>query len=123
VKCTRTLLGLLGLTDPVFNLRDRDSWIGWTVEDRESRLRHVLDASVLGAVPPYNQLLGAKLIALVATRDFIRGIFRRRYRSTKSVIRRRRFDGRLAMVTATGALGKSSIYNRLRFGGKEVFQP
>jgi len=117
------LIGLLGLTDPVFNLRARDSWIGWDAGEREERLAHVMDAYVLGAIPPYNQLLGAKLVALIATSDFIRALFRKRYRGSRSIILERVFDGRLAMVTATSALGQSSIYNRLRFNGTEVFQP
>src|SRR5439155_16108546 len=117
------LIGLLGLTDPVFNLRVRDSWIGWDVRDREKRLAHVMDAYVLGAVPPYNQLLGAKLMALVATSYFVRGVFRKRYRNSKSVILKREFDGRLALITATSALGRSSIYNRLKFDDIDVFHP
>jgi Druantia protein DruA len=117
------LLGLLGLTDPVFNLNARDSWVGWGVRGREKRLAHVMDAYVLGAVPPYNQLLGAKLVALMSTSDFIRAIFRKRYRNGRSVILERDFDGRLAMVTVTSALGRSSIYNRLTLDGVNVFQP
>jgi len=115
------LIGLLGLTDPVFNLRARDSWIGWDVRAREKRLRHVMDAYVLGAIPPYNQLLGAKLVALISASDFVTRAFRMRYRGKRSIITRRLFDGRLAMVTATSALGRSSIYNRLRFNGDPVF--
>ena len=122
-KSNDKLIGLLGLADPVFNLRVRDSWIGWDVRDREKRLAHVMDAYVLGAVPPYNQLLGAKLVALVATSDFVQGVFRKRYRNTRSVILKRDFDGRLALVTATSALGRSSIYNRLKFDNIDVFQP
>ena len=117
------LIGLLGLTDPVFNLRVRDSWAGWDVRDREKRLAHVMDAYVLGAAPPYNQLLGAKLMALLATSDFVRGVFKKRYGGTRSVILKRKFDGRLALITATGALGRSSIYNRLKFDDIDVFQP
>src|SRR5690348_16636424 len=79
------LIGLLGLTDPVFNLRARDSWIGWDVKQREKRLAHVMDAYVLGAVPPYNQLLGAKLVALLAASDFVSDVFRSRYQKSKSI--------------------------------------
>lgn len=117
------LLGLLGLTDPVFNLRARDSWIGWDIRTHEKMLAHVMDAYILGAVPPYNQLLGAKFVALLAASDFIRDLFRKRYRQIESVILKREFDGRLAMVTATSALGRSSIYNRLRLDGLDVFRP
>lgn len=121
-RANNKLIGLLGLTDPVFNLRVRDEWIGWDVAQREERLAHVMDAYVLGAVPPYNRLLGAKLVALVAASDVVRDVFRKRYRTTLSVIRGRRFDGRLALVTATSALGRSSIYNRLRLGGVDVLE-
>jgi hypothetical protein len=117
------LLGLFGLTDPVFNLRARDLWVGWGANQRVERLAHVMDAYVLGAVPPYNSLLGAKFVALLATSDYTRNLFRKRYRASRSIIRKRKFDGRMAMVTATSALGPSSIYNRLRFEGVEIFHP
>ena len=57
------LIGLFALGDPVFNLSARDDWIGWTHEDRRDRLVHVMDAYVVGAVPPYSHLIGGKLIA------------------------------------------------------------
>ena len=117
------LFGLLALTDPVFNLRTRDAWIGWGVRTRENMLAHVMDACVLGAVPPYNNLLGAKFISLLAASDFTRKLFKRRYGKKKSIIRKRKFDGRLAMVTTTSALGTSSILNRLRFDNVELFHP
>ena len=50
------LIGIFALGDPVFNLKARDEWIGWDVNDRRDRLVHVMDAFVVGAVPPYAQL-------------------------------------------------------------------
>jgi len=117
------LFGLLALTDPVFNLRKRDAWVGWEVRTRENMLAHVMDACVLGAVPPYNCLLGAKFVSLLAASNFTRQLFKQRYGKKKSIIRKRNFDGRLALVTTTSALGRSSILNRLRFGSVDVFQP
>jgi hypothetical protein len=122
-KSNGKLFGLLGLTDPVFNLNTRDAWIGWDVRSREKRLAHVMDAYVLGAVPPYNKLLGAKFIGLLAASDFVRKVFQDRYSNIRSIISGRTFDGRLALVTATSALGRSSIYNRLRFNNNDVFFP
>jgi hypothetical protein len=58
------LAGIIALGDPVVNLSVRDNLIGWTVEDRSERLVHLLDAYVLGAVPPYSALLGGKAAAL-----------------------------------------------------------
>ena len=54
------LMGIFALTDPVFNLQARDTWIGWDVQDRRERLVNVMDAHVVGAVPPYSSLLGGK---------------------------------------------------------------
>lgn len=59
------LMGILAIGDPVFNLRSRDDYIGWTGEQRRSRLVHIMDAYVLGAVPPYNRLLGRQDRCLV----------------------------------------------------------
>ena len=54
------LIGIIGLGDPVFGLGARDQWIGWNAAQRRNRLRHILEAYVLGAVPPYTKLLGGK---------------------------------------------------------------
>ncbi len=55
------VIGLIGLADPVYVLASRDSAIGWNREWRKERLFSVMDAFVLGAVPPYNALCGGKL--------------------------------------------------------------
>lgn len=111
------LIGLLALGDPVFNLRCRDQWIGWDVAQRCERLSFVLDAYVLGAVPPYSMLLGSKLVgALVASRE-IRATFRERYADKQGLISGRTKDPHLVLVTTTSALGRSSVYNRLRLPG------
>ena len=116
------LIGIIALGDPVFNLRVRDKVIGWTSEDRKERLVDVMDAYVLGAVPPYNMLLGGKLVAcLVRTRE-IRDYFSARYRRTTGIISGKRKNANLVMVTTTSALGRSSVYNRLRFNGTPYFE-
>jgi Druantia protein DruA len=51
------LIGLIAIGDPVFNLSVRDTLIGWDSHDRSDRLVNIMDAYVLGAVPPYNMLL------------------------------------------------------------------
>jgi len=116
------LIGLIGLGDPVYSLRPRDEWVDWTISDRKKRLKNVMDAFVLGAVPPYSFLLCGKLVALLAASNTVREAFKRKYGGTRSVIRRKVHDGRLAMITTTSALGRSSVYNRLRLGGRPVYQ-
>lgn len=115
------LIGLIALGDPVFNMAARDRAIGWSSRDREKRLVNVMDAYVLGAIPPYNQLLGGKLVAsLVRTRE-IAERFKIKYGTTKGIISGKRKHAQLVCVTTTSSLGRSSIYNRLRLGGVEYF--
>lgn len=102
------LMGLFGLGDPVFSLEPRDRWVGWDKEGRRARLRHVLDAFVLGSVPPYSLLLCGKLIALLVASDEVRETFRQKYGGRPSLITERTSDGSLALITTTSALGRSS---------------
>ncbi|MGB2604531.1 MAG: Druantia anti-phage system protein DruA [Candidatus Sulfotelmatobacter sp.] len=117
----KKLIGVIGLGDPVFNLAVRDSWIGWSKEAHRTRLGNVMDAFVLGAVPPYSHLLCGKLVAMLAASREVREAFNRKYRSRRSVIRRKVTDGRVALVTTMSALGRSSIYNRLRYEDRLLF--
>ncbi len=107
------LIGLFALGDPVFNLSARDNWIGWTHEDRRDRLVHVMDAYVVGSVPPYSQLIGGKLVASLMGSKEVRRAYERKYLARQSVIRQRKHRARLVLLTTTSALGRSSIYNRL----------
>lgn len=115
------LIGLIGLGDPVIRLRSRDQWVGWDGEALHERLRHVMDAFVLGAVPPYDKLLGGKLVALLATSTEVREAFRARYEGGKGLIRGEPFSGDLALLTTQSALGRSSMYNRLAIPSGPVF--
>jgi Druantia protein DruA len=111
------LIGLLALGDPVFNLRVRDELIGWSAKERELSLVNVLDAYVIGAVPPYNQILAGKLVAcLLKTREVV-DAFRETYGDAIGVISGENKRPRLAMITTTSALGRSSVYNRLKLNG------
>lgn len=108
------LIGLFALGDPVFNLRVRDEWIGWDADDRRARLVNVMDAFVAGAVPPYSTILGGKLIvALMGAKDVVVE-FRKKYRAAVGGISNEAKHPRLALVTVTSALGRSSLYNRVR---------
>ena len=116
------LIGLFGLADPVISLPGRDAWVGWTSEQREQRLMHVMDAFVLGSVPPYSFLLGGKLTAMMVSSNEVRNAFKRKYAGHQTMIRKRDFDGRLALVTTTSALGKSAIYDRIRFEQRLLYE-
>ena len=115
------LIGLIGLGDPVYSLKARDTWIGWNNEEKKQRLRYVMDAFVLGAVPPYSYLLCGKLVAMLAASNEVREMFREQYGGKQSVIQNRTHDGSLAMLTTTSALGRSSIYNRLKYNNRHLY--
>jgi hypothetical protein len=117
------LMGLIALGDPVFNLRVRDERIGWNVAGREKRLVNVMDAYVLGALPPYSQLLGGKLIACLTRSREVRDCFSRKYGKRKSIIARTKKHAALGLITTSSSLGRSSIYNRLKLNGVAYFDP
>lgn len=111
------LVGIIALGDPVFNLKCRDDWIDWNVHQRRERLSFVFDTYVLGAVPPYSLMLGAKLIASLTAAQEIKEEFRKRYAYKEGLISKRIKDSHLVLITTTSALGRSSVYNRLRLPG------
>jgi hypothetical protein len=116
------LIGLFGLGDPVYAIKARDQWIGWDSSAKAARLYHVMDAYVLGAVPPYSHLLAGKLVALAATCDEVRKAFAERYGNRVSVISGRKREPHLVLITTTSALGRSSLYNRVKIGRRVVFE-
>jgi hypothetical protein len=115
------IAGIIALGDPVFNLSVRDNLIGWTAEERSRRLVNLLDAYVLGAVPPYNMLLGGKAVAcLVRSRDIFDD-FRSAYGKTVGIISGEAKGANLLVVTTSSSMGRSSVYNRLRLDGAPYF--
>lgn len=117
------LIGIIGLCDPVFSLGVRDRWIGWTKEVRKHRIGAVMEAFVLGAVPPYRELLCGKLVAMLAASNEVRRAFHERYGSGSTYIAGAARDGRLALIMTSSALGRSSVYNRIKYGGRLLYQP
>jgi hypothetical protein len=116
------LIGIIALGDPVFNLKVRDELVGWNSTDRKERLVNVLDAYVLGAVPPYNFLLGGKLVAALVRTKEVRNDFDKRYGNTRGIISKKKKHAQLVMVITTSALGRSSVYNRLTLNKQKYFR-
>ncbi|MED5500623.1 MAG: Druantia anti-phage system protein DruA [Pseudomonadota bacterium] len=117
------LMGLIAIGDPVFNLAVRDRLIGWDTDDRSARLVNMMDAYVLGALPPYNALLGGKLIAcLLRSRDLYDD-FARAYGGTTGIISNKEKRARLLAITTSSSMGRSSVYNRLKLDGVQYLKP
>jgi hypothetical protein len=117
------LMGLIAIGDPVFNLSVRDNLIGWSHKLRAHRLVNVMDAYVLGALPPYNTLLGGKLVACLVRSREIYEDFSRTYGGTIGIISRQNKSAQLLAVTTSSSLGRSSVYNRLKLEGVRCFTP
>lgn len=117
------LIGLFALGDPVYNLTARDTVIGWNAEQRSDRLYNVLDAFVLGAVPPYRQLIGGKLVAMAAVSDTTLDFIAKKYQGAVTKIQNKIKSARPVLITTTSSLGRSSIYNRLRYRDHLLYQP
>ena len=73
-----------------------------------------MDAYVVGAVPPYADLLGGKLVASLIASEEVGNKFQERYAGSQGLISGQHKQARLTLVTVTSALGRSSMYNRLK---------
>lgn len=116
------IIGIFALGDAVFNLKVRDDLIQWNSEQRKKTMVNVMDAFILGAVPPYSNLLGGKLLASLIKSQEVAYLFREKYKSSKGIISNDYKDPYLSLVTVTSALGRSSIYNRLTLNGDKIFE-
>ena len=117
------ILGLIAIGDPVFNLSVRDVFIGWNADDRRERLVNVMDAFVLGALPPYNMLLAGKMVACLIRSIQIYEEFSHTYGNTTGIISGKAKKPQLLAVTTSSSMGRSSVYNRLKLGGVRYFEP
>lgn len=122
-KQNEKLIGLIAIDDPVFNLAVRDNLIGWDVHDRSARLVNIMDAYVLGALPPYNSLLGGKLVACLLRSRELYDDFAKIYGGTTGIISQQEKKARLLAVTTSSSMGRSSVYNRLKLDGIEYLRP
>ena len=111
---TNKVIGIFGLCDPIIGLGVRDDFIGWSREQKKERLYNMLTAYILGAVPPYNQILGAKLVALSAISKQVTDDFYKRYSKNKTIISKKHKPPYLVAIDTMGAFGKSAIYTRLK---------
>ncbi len=112
--------GLLGLQSPPLRWSVRDAYLGISPETRDYWANQSMSANRVGALPPYNLLLGAKMVALTICSMEVREAYRRRYCCQRTILRKRMLPARLLFVTTTSAYGKSSVYDRLSYDGRRV---
>lgn len=118
----KPVIGIAALGSPIIHIPERDKFIGWDKETRTNNLIYTMDAYVIGALPPYNYLLGGKLISYILASNEIRQIYKRKYRKQITLISKRKANDLVGLFT-TGLYGKSSQYNRLRYKDNLLYKP
>lgn len=117
------VIGIAALGSSIIHIPDRDKWIGWDTKTRTKRIIYMMDAYVIGAMPPYNYLLGGKLVSYILASNELRTIYKHKYANVKTLINKRKASD-LVLIITTSLYGKnSSQYNRLKFGKSLLYQP
>lgn len=117
------VIGIAALGSSIIHIPDRDKWIGWDTATRTDRIVSVMDAYVVGALPPYNHILGGKLVSLILASNEVRRIYKEKYQFQKTLLNQREASELVLLIT-TSLYGKnSSQYNRLKFGNEILFHP
>lgn len=109
------LIGILRLQSPPLSFPTRDRLFDYPDGRKTELVNQTMDIQTLGALPPYNRLLGGKLVAMAAASNEVRTAYRRKYVGRKTEMEGRVLPPYLVALTTTSAFGRSSIYNRLRY--------
>jgi len=118
----KPIIGIAALGSPIIHIPDRDKFIGWDRQTRTKNLIYTMDAYVIGALPPYNYLLGGKLISLLMASKEIRKIYEEKYKDKITIINKRSANSLVGIFT-TSLYGQSSQYNRLVYRNNLLYQP
>jgi hypothetical protein len=117
------VIGIAALGSSIIHIPDRDRWIGWDTDTRTNRIIYMMDAYVIGAMPPYNHLLGGKLVSYILASNELRAIYKEKYADMKTVIKKRKASDLVLIVTSSLYGQNSSQYNRLRYGKSLLYKP
>lgn len=118
----KPVIGIAALGSPIIHIPERDQWIGWDKNTRTKNLIYTLDAYVIGALPPYNYLLGGKLISYLIASNELREIYRKKYKDQITLNERRKAN-KLVGIFTTSLYGNSSQYNRIKYNNELLYQP
>lgn len=117
------VMGIIGLQSPPADLECRDILFNCPKGEKLSLVNRTLDAYTVGAIPPYSFLLGGKLCAGLIATDTVRRTYWKKYAGKKTEMDEVRIQQPLVAVTTTSVFGRSSIYNRLKFGSRLLARP
>lgn len=119
-RASNKLIGLLALQSPPLSFPARDRLFCYPLGKKTEMVNQTMDIHTLGAVPPYNYLLGGKLVALAAASNEVRQAYRHKYWGRITKMEQRILPPHLVALTTTSAFGRSSLYNRLSYNGTVI---
>ncbi len=114
-KSNDKLMGIFGLQSPPITFPVRDHLFTYPEGRKTELVNQTMDIFTLGAMPPYNRLLGGKLVALSVMSNEVRKDYRSVYTGRVTEMEGRVIPAHLVALTTTSAFGRSSIYNRLKY--------
>ncbi len=118
----KPVIGIAALGSPIIHIPERDEWIGWSKSVRTQNLIYTLDAYVIGALPPYNYLLGGKLISYILASKEVRNIYKEKYKD-RITYKEKRIANKLVGIFTTSLFGNSSQYNRIKYNNEPLYIP
>ena len=118
----KPIIGIAALGSPIIHIPERDEFIGWDKDLRTQNLIYTMDAYVIGALPPYNLLLGGKLISMLLASKEVRKIYEKKYKDRITIIDQK-VSNKLVGIFTTSLYGKSSQYNRLKYKDTLLYEP
>lgn len=118
----RPIIGIAALGSSIIHIPERDLWIGWSKEQRTQNIIYTMDAYVLGALPPYNLLLGGKLVSYIVASNEMRSLYQAKYRNAVTLSQKRKAS-RLACLFTTSLFGKSAQYNQISYNNRRLYKP
>jgi hypothetical protein len=114
------LLGIFGLQSAPISFPARDRLFIYPEGRKTEFVNQTMDVFTLGAIPPYNRLLGGKLVALSVASNEVRRHYFETYSGRVTEMKERIIPAHLVALTTTSAFGRSSIYNRLKYNGMQI---
>lgn len=114
------LIGIFGLQSPPISFPARDRLFDYPEGRKTELVNQTMDIFTLGALPPYNRLLGGKLVGLAVASNQVRDDYRRAYSEKQTEMEGRILPAELVALTTTSAFGRSSIYNRLKYQNVQI---
>jgi hypothetical protein len=119
---SKKLIGILGMQSPPLSFPARDRKFEIPKDRKPQLVNQTLDIYTLGAIPPFNLLLGGKLVALAAASNEVRAAYHQKYKSRATEMEDRKIPANLVALTTTSAFGRSSIYNRLKYANIVTYE-